>query len=90
MIEAVGIIRPLGIAKVERVARERVGLERSPDGIGHVCTGVHRDVHAAGPLDVETELVCPHAEAVIAGQHVRFPQRGWTTTEACTPAGATG
>ena len=75
------MIRPLRIAEIERVSSERVGLQRSPDGTGRVRAGVHRHVHAAGPTDVEPELIRLHAG--VLGQ--RLPQRSWTVAESRAP-----
>src|SRR5450756_2309331 len=38
-VETAGIIRPLGIAEIERVAGERVGLHRNP--VHHVGRAFH-------------------------------------------------
>ena len=40
----------------------------------------------AGPGDGEPELIRPHAEAGIAGLHLRVPQRGRTTAKRRAPA----
>ena len=81
------MIRPLGIAEIGRAAGEGVGSHRRPDGIGQVRGGFHHDDQAAGPGDGEPELTRPHAEAGIAGQHLRIPEDGRTTAKHRAPAG---
>src|SRR5205085_2538183 len=46
----------------------------------------HHHDPAAGPGDVESKLIRLHAEARIAGLHLRQPQRGRTTAKGRAPA----
>ena len=84
-VEAGGMIRPLRIAEIHRVGGERVGLQRSPDGIGQIRASIHGHVHTACPTDVESKLIRPHAEAGIVGNDLRFPQCCWTTAKCRRP-----
>ena len=72
-VEAGGIIRPLAIAETGGAAGEGVGAHRRPLGIGQVRAGFHHNDHAAGPGDVESKLIRPHAETAIADLHLRGP-----------------
>lgn len=60
------MIRPIRIAEVGQIGDERVGLQRRPHGIGQVRASLHHYRRAAGPGDVESKLICPHAEAARA------------------------
>src|SRR5437763_17114055 len=70
-VETGGIIRPLRVAEIGRAAGERVGGHRRPDGMAQVRAGFHHHDPAAGPGDVESKLIRLHAEARIAGLHLR-------------------
>ncbi len=79
-----GIIRPLWIAEIRRAigadeSVERVGPNRSPDGIGQVRAGFHHNDQVAAAGDVKPKPIRPHAKAGIALRS-RVPQhRRWTT-----------
>ena len=65
-IETGGIIRPLRIAEITRVAGGSVGCYRRPDGIGQVRTGFNHHQLTAGPVDVEAKSVRLHTEVAVA------------------------
>ena len=62
--------RPCRIAEINGVAGKNVGCLRNPDWIGQTRGGLHYDDLAAGPVDIEPELIRLHSEARIAGQHL--------------------
>ena len=85
-VETSGSIRPMRIAEVGGAAGEGVGAHGRPDGSGQVRGCINHDDPAVGPGDVESKLIQLHAEAGIAGLHLRPPQRGRTTGQRRPPA----
>src|SRR2546430_871592 len=85
-VETAGIIRPLGIAEIRRASGEAVCSDRNPDGSGQIRGSFHDNGHAAGPIDVESELICPDPEAGIARLHLWEPEHGWRSAQSWTPS----
>jgi len=68
------VIRPLGIAEIERTVGERDGLNRSPNRPGQIGAGFHHDCKIGCAGDVEPKLIALHAKAGIACLDQRVPQ----------------
>jgi hypothetical protein len=85
-VETTGRIRPPGVAEIHRAAAEYVGLERQPGGIDQSGRGFNDDGHAAGPGDIEPELIRTHAEARAECLHLRQPGHSGTTGKRRAPA----
>ena len=64
-VETAGIVRPPGIAEIERATGERVGLQRKPGGIGQVRAGLHHNNHVCSADDGEPELVRPRIKVAV-------------------------
>jgi hypothetical protein len=69
-----------------RAASEGVGSNWGPSGIAQTRGGFDDHDLVAGPVDVESKLIRPHAETAIAGFHLRFPEHRQTTAKPRTPS----
>jgi len=62
-VEAGGVIRPLGVAKVGPSISQGVGAQRRPGRADQVRTGFHHDGDVSRPRNNESERVGLHAKA---------------------------
>ena len=71
----------IGIAEIRRACREGVCPHRNPCRIDHVRARFNQHSSAAGPGDIESELIRMHAKGGVLGLHLRRPDRGGLTTK---------
>jgi len=88
-VETAGVIRPLGIAEINRATGEGLGGQRNPHGVGKVCAGFHNNDQTAGAGDIEPKPVRPHTKAGTTGLGLRIPQLGPTPAKSRAPTHGT-
>ena len=79
-----------GFAEMEEAVGEGHVGERSPDGIGGICGGLHHDGDVRRAGDVESELIVPHAKVAVGGLDERVPENSRDTWICVRPACGAG
>ena len=78
-VEAAGVIRPLGIAEIERTVGEGDVRQWSPNRAGQIGAGFHHDRKIVCAGDVEAKLIVLHAKAAVADLDQGVPQHSRNT-----------